>query len=115
MSDRLSLPSSQRGPAIARWGCCMRFSAVARLSFLILISCCPGLAETRSGAISGSIAIGSGSIAGITNFDTPGLLRQRVVPGQPYSADRVSEHSQTLADGTHIQQNREVSREYRDS
>ena len=56
-----------------------------------------------------------GSVEGVTNFDTPSLLRQRVVTGQPYSANRVLEHAQILADGTHIKQKRNASREYRDS
>lgn len=65
--------------------------------------------------MSGHLAIGAGSVEGVTNFDTPGLLHARVVTGQPFSGNRISEHSQTLADGTHIQQKREISREYRDS
>ena len=39
----------------------------------------------------------------------------RAVPGEPYSAEQESEHSQTLAIGTHIQQKRIMSRTYRDS
>jgi hypothetical protein len=37
------------------------------------------------------------------------------VTGAPYSADRVSEHTQTLADGTHITQNRQTEHLVRDS
>jgi len=37
------------------------------------------------------------------------------VTGAPYSADQISEHTQTLADGTHITQNRTVEHLYRDS
>src|SRR5438477_8007913 len=39
----------------------------------------------------------------------------RAVPGEPYSAEQESEHSQTLADGTNIQQKRILSRTFRDS
>lgn len=35
--------------------------------------------------------------------------------GQPYSASRVLEHSQILADGTHIKQKHNPAREFRDS
>jgi hypothetical protein len=38
-----------------------------------------------------------------------------LVTAQPYSADQVSEHRQTLTNGAHIDQKREVSRMYRDS
>jgi hypothetical protein len=48
------------------------------------------------------LTLRSGSVEGVTNFDTPSLLREKVVAGQPYSANRVLEHSQVLADGTHI-------------
>jgi hypothetical protein len=37
------------------------------------------------------------------------------ITGEPYSGDLESEHTQTLGDGTHIDQKREVSRTYRDS
>lgn len=40
---------------------------------------------------------------------------QRVTSGQPYSADQESEHKQTLADGTHLDQTRQMMRTYRDS
>ena len=45
----------------------------------------------------------------------PGLEMGAPVTGQPYSADHVSEHKQTLTNGTHIDQKRELSRIYRDS
>lgn len=37
------------------------------------------------------------------------------VTGQPYSAEQVSEHTQTLSDGTHISQRRTIQKVYRDS
>jgi hypothetical protein len=45
----------------------------------------------------------------------PLLEVMRAVPGEPYSAEQESEHSQTLANGTHIQQKRILSRTFRDS
>jgi hypothetical protein len=45
----------------------------------------------------------------------PGLEMGGLVTGQPYSAERVSEHTKTLTNGTHIDQKREMSRMYRDS
>ena len=45
----------------------------------------------------------------------PGLEMGGLVTGQPYSADQVSERKQTLTNGTHIDQKRELSRMYRDS
>jgi hypothetical protein len=45
----------------------------------------------------------------------PGLGMEGLVTGQPYSADQVSERKQTLTNGTHIDQKRELSRMYRDS
>jgi hypothetical protein len=92
----------------------MKLSTIVLLA-LSLLATLDVFSQTRSGAVSGRIMVGSGTFEGITNFDTPGLLREKVLTGQPYSADRVSEHTQTLADGTHIKQVREMSREYRDS
>ena len=46
----------------------------------------------------------------------PGLLRMGPpVTGQPYSGELESEHRQTLSNGTHIDQKRDVSLTYRDS
>lgn len=47
----------------------------------------------------------------------PGMMVRLGPPvtGQPYSGDLESEHSQTLTNGTHINQKREVFRSYRDS
>jgi hypothetical protein len=49
------------------------------------------------------------------SFLGPGLEMGGLVTGQPYSADQVSERKQTLTNGTHIDQKRELSRMYRDS
>ena len=46
---------------------------------------------------------------------SPPRFLPAAVTGAPYTADQVSEHIQTLADGTHISQNRHTERIYRDS
>jgi hypothetical protein len=92
----------------------LKLSSVG-LSLLLLIPACRAFSQTKSGATSGRLTVGPGIVSGVTNFDTPSLLREKVVSGQPYSANRVSEHTQTLADGTHIKQRRAMSHEYRDS
>lgn len=58
----------------------------------------------RGGIVSGSVMLGDSALP----------LRQPIV-GEPYSAEQESEHSQTLANGTHIDQKREVAKMYRDS
>jgi len=60
----------------------------------------------------GKMESGSVPVAG------PGALAQiggGLVKGQPYSAEMVVEHSQTLLNGTHIDQRREMSLMYRHS
>lgn len=42
-------------------------------------------------------------------------LHAPVVTGVPYSAEEVSDHTQTLADGTHITQKTRITKYYRDS
>jgi len=61
------------------------------------------------------VAVRSGAIGGmITAFD--GNFSLQAVVGHPYSADQVSEHVQTLADGTHITQAmQQTTKLYRDS
>jgi hypothetical protein len=56
-----------------------------------------------------------GMISGSMTVSGPGLLLMRPILGQPYSAEQESEHSQTLANGTHIQQKRDLAKMYRDS
>lgn len=73
------------------------------------------VAQTQEGASGQRGMISPNSVAVSTTFDGPGLQLVVSVTGQPYSADRIMEHNQTLSDGTHIKQKREVAREYRDS
>jgi hypothetical protein len=64
--------------------------------------------------ISGSTSSGpNGFTARITI--QPQRVMAPAVAGAPYSAEQVSEHIQTLADGTHIRQNQQVEHLYRDS
>lgn len=93
----------------------MKISTITILSLISLSTAFPVFSQTRSGATSGRLTLRSASVEGVTNFDTPSLLREKVAAGQPYSANRVLEHSQVFADGTHIKQKRNTSREYRDS
>ena len=60
--------------------------------------------QARAGFTSGSMTV------------APGLQRMGPpVAGEPYSVELESEHTQTLANGTHIDQKREISHSYRDS
>lgn len=59
--------------------------------------------ETRNGAIS-LVSVGTGSSFGPS-----------AVVGLPYSAEEITERTQTLADGTHISQTQARVRYYRDS
>jgi hypothetical protein len=53
---------------------------------------------------------------GLTMIVRPAdLYRGHSLTGMPYSAEQISEHLQTLADGTHIRQPRRVEKIWRDS
>lgn len=92
----------------------MKLATIAS-SLVLLIPACVAFSQTSNGARSGRLNIANGTVAAVTNFDAPRLLHERTVAGQPYSANRVTEHTQTLIDGTHIDQKHEMTREYRDS
>jgi hypothetical protein len=64
--------------------------------------------------ISTSIATGPNGMHGSVTFGPPNH-GVRVIAGAPYSAEKVEEHVQTLADGTHISQTFPPTRIYRDS
>ena len=91
----------------------MKLAIPASLFVLLLIPVNVAFSQTSSGATSGRFTIANGSVSAVTTFGPPSLLHERPVVGQPYSADRVTEHTQTLTDGTHIDQRHEISREYR--
>src|ERR1700758_2852118 len=65
---------------------------------------------------SGTAPVGAGVATTSSITMAPGMLRMlSPVTGQPYSGEMETEHTQTLSNGTHINQTREVARMYRDS
>jgi hypothetical protein len=71
-----------------------------------------GVRGAQGTVVNGRTVSGSVLVAG------PELLAPMgtgLVTGQPYSAEQISEHKQTLADGTHISQKQEMQLMYRDS
>lgn len=94
---------------------------IALSATTLLLLTCPAHAQQPSqGSVSGGVVVGSvqsGSAVGHTmtiRMPAPPLHAQ-VVTGAPYSADEVSEQTQTLADGTHIAQETQITKRYRDS
>jgi hypothetical protein len=63
------------------------------------------------GAMPGNIVSNSPWFVSSSRLVAPG----GVVAGAPYSAEQVTEHVQTLADGTHITQPAQITKLYRDS
>src|SRR5437016_3596078 len=87
----------------------------SRLSLMVVF------AAFASTTVLGQIAVqmreqtgANGSITGDFTVQPPPIL-PAAITGAPYSADQVSEHTQTLADGTHITQSQRVEHLYRDS
>jgi hypothetical protein len=64
---------------------------------------------------SGTFQSRTGSTAESMTVEPGLLLMGPPVTGQPYSGELESEHTQTLSNGTHIDQKRDVSLTYRDS
>ncbi len=72
------------------------------------------LASTALGQISGfTLDLKPNTVA--VNFNTPRGRPTPAVTGAPYSADEVTENVQTLADGTHVNQKKNVRHFVRDS
>jgi hypothetical protein len=92
----------------------MKLSWVAGL-LALLVPFPVTVAQDFDGAVSQRGILRQEAFAISTTFDGEGLQRVIVVAGQPYSAERVLEHTQTLTNGTHINQKREMSHQYRDS
>jgi hypothetical protein len=82
--------------------------------FLASLSCWLLLSAISLCQVSSSLATGPNGVHGTMHFYSPHYLGP-VVAGAPYSAERVSEHVQTLEDGTHINQTNELVKIYRDS
>lgn len=93
------------------------------VSCLAAVAITPVVAQTASS--SGRVAIRAGSFAGVIAASGAGRVAAGLslfepmggqpVLGRPYSAERVTEHVQTLADGTHITQTFGKTLFYRDS
>jgi hypothetical protein len=61
-----------------------------------------------------SLSTGPNSVHGTIHFSGV-VFRGPVIAGAPYSAEKVHEHVQTLADGTHITQTTPIVKVYRDA
>jgi len=87
-----------------------------RFLLVILIACPITLAQQGDEVrgMKGRLRNGNVVSGSVLLADT-GLEMNRLVTGQPYSAEQTSERRQTLADGTHIDQKREMQVMYRDS
>jgi hypothetical protein len=86
----------------------------ARLFLIALLGVATALAQQDDG-VRGAQETIRNDVSVSESFLGPGLEMGGLVTGQPYSADQVSERKQTLTNGTHIDQKRELSRMYRDS
>ena len=87
----------------------------ARLFLMVFLACGVALSQNDDG-VRGAAGTVRNRVPVSESFLVAGPGLERVlVTGQPYSADRVSKHIQTLTNGAHIDQKREVSRLYRDS
>jgi hypothetical protein len=63
--------------------------------------------------VSSSLTTGPDGPRGTMHFQAP--FHRGSITGAPYSAEKVDEHIQTLADGTHISYSSPVAKVYRDS
>jgi hypothetical protein len=85
------------------------------MKLMVFLGCGVALSQHDDGVRGAAGTIRNG-VAVSESFLVAGSGLERVlVTGEPYSADQVSEHRQTLTNGAHIDQKREVSRMYRDS
>jgi hypothetical protein len=82
--------------------------------FLASCSCSLLFSAFALGQISTSITTSPGGMRGTATFGPPNH-GARVIAGAPYSAEKVDENVQTLADGTHITQTFPATKIYRDS
>ena len=73
-------------------------------------------AQEKTGTVSTSVQTVANNPPRTTTIDLPAPSPQApVVTGEPYSAEVVVERIQTLADGTHITQKAQSTKQYRDS
>jgi len=89
----------------------------ARWILIVSLGCFAAFAQVPDDGVRGAQGTIRNGMAVSESFLVagPGLQMSGPVTGQPYSAEQVSQHSQTLLNGTHIKQNREMARMYRDS
>lgn len=94
-------------------------NALSALFLLASITTLATFAQQDDGVRGSQASVHNGrTVSGSVLIGGPGSLEEiggGLVTGQPYSAERVMEHTQTLLNGTHIDQKREMSRVYRDS
>lgn len=91
------------------------------MKFFFLLPCAAAaIAQTNStggvtGAFISSTLVSTASPNGIVTSTIGPGMPGGAVTGVPYSAEQVTEHVQTLADGTHISQSPQKTKFYRDS
>jgi hypothetical protein len=91
-------------------------SAAALFFFFAHQACPQQAAQEKTGTLSISAQAAANTPSRAAALDLPAPSSHRpVVTGAPYSAEVVYEHIQTLADGTHITQKAQSTRQYRDS
>lgn len=94
---------------------------ITTISAALLVCACGAYARpdpqgsAEVGTVTATAQTGSNRSQTITIRMPAPPLHAPVVTGAPYSAEQVSEGTQTLADGTHIIQKTSVSKLYRDS
>ena len=87
-------------------------TAVRVVLVVALIGVLSGVALAQ--ITSSSISNGPNGYAARVTIQPPRMVAPAIA-GAPYSADQVTEHTQTLADGTHIRQSQRAEHLYRDS
>lgn len=94
---------------------------VALTATTLLLFTCPVRAQqTSQGSVSGGTVTGYAQTGqnrpqtAIVRMPAP-PVHAAVITGIPYSAEEVSDRTQTLGDGTHITQKTQITKRYRDS
>jgi hypothetical protein len=82
---------------------------------LSLLACGLSSAQAGNQDQSAELTNRDGTVSRSVMVHEPALTLMQPIVGEPYSAEQESERSQTLADGTHIDQKRELAKMYRDS
>ena len=82
-------------------------------SSILLALILPVLGVAQTGASNGVAVVRSAN--GTLSATATIVARQSVTTGQPYSCEQISQHTQTLNDGTNIADGKTIVRMYRDS